>query len=284
MKISKERVEQILPQNIKETTLLSNNAKNVLAMLMHSLTVSKGAQDSGVLVISNNKLRALLEMNRDDMLNAIRELEEYELITRIVGKSRTEGEPSRASEYHFNWDNIFNKPLKKKTSEELFSKFFKPSGTPSGTAITTTIPITTSTTTTNTTTISTTNTTKNTIENTNSTLTTNSIENSTTYTNTTEKKVEVKKNILEDDKGYSEEEFESFKAEIDSSLERCINEDELREIRSKLSSKNEKENALNKPRLRNRISSYIQSKYESLQHQCAVATSSNNNYDDELPF
>lgn len=139
MKITKERVEQILPQNIKETTLLSDNAKNVLAMMMHSLLVAKGAQDSGVLVISNNRLRALLEMNRDYMLNAIRELEEYELVTRIVGKTRTEGEPSTASEYHFNWDNIYNKPLKKKTSEELFSKFFKSSGTPSGTAITTTI-------------------------------------------------------------------------------------------------------------------------------------------------
>lgn len=143
MKITKERVEQILPQNIKETALLSDNAKNVLAMMMHSLLVAKGAQDSGVLVISNNRLRALLEMNRDYMLNAIRELEEYELITRIVGKTRTEGEPSTASEYHFNWDNIYNKPLKKKTSEELFSKFFKPSGTPSGTAITTTITTTT---------------------------------------------------------------------------------------------------------------------------------------------
>lgn len=147
MKITKERVEQILPQNIKETALLSNNAKNVLAMMMHSLLVAKGAQDSGVLVISNNRLRALLEMNRDYMLNAIRELEEFELITRIVGKTRTEGEPSTASEYHFNWDNIYNKPLKKKTSEELFNKFFKPSGTPSGTAttITTTTSITTTT-------------------------------------------------------------------------------------------------------------------------------------------
>ena len=143
MKITKERVEQILPQNIKETALLSDNAKNVLAMMMHSLLVAKGAQDSGVLVISNNRLRALLEMNRDYMLNAIRELEEFELITRIVGKTRTEGEPSTASEYHFNWDNIYNKPLKKKTSEELFNKFFKHSGTPSGTAITTTITTTT---------------------------------------------------------------------------------------------------------------------------------------------
>lgn len=89
---------------------------------------------------------------------------------------------------------------------------------------------------------------------------------------------------IEEDKGYSEEEFESFKAEVDSSLERCINENELSTVRIKLNSKNFKENARERNRLYNRLNSYIQSKYESLQHQCAVATSSNNNYDDELPF
>ena len=180
MKITKERVEQILPQNIKETTLLSDNAKNVLAMMMHSLLVAKGAQDSGVLVISNNRLRALLEMNRDYMLNAIRELEEYELVTRIVGKTRIEGEPSTASEYHFNWDNIYNKPLKKKTSEELFSKFFKPSGTPSGTAITTTITTTTA------------------IATSSAIASTNSIINSNTMINSNkiEKEFEIDKEIL----------------------------------------------------------------------------------------
>ena len=89
---------------------------------------------------------------------------------------------------------------------------------------------------------------------------------------------------IEEDKGYTEEEFESFKAEIDSSLERCINENELSTVRSKLSFKNFQENARKRKRLYNRLNSYIQSKYESLQHQCAVATSSNNNYDDGLPF
>ena len=89
---------------------------------------------------------------------------------------------------------------------------------------------------------------------------------------------------IEEDKGYTEEEFESFKAEVDSSLERCINENELSTVRSKLSFKNFQENARKRKRLYNRLNSYIQSKYESLQHQCAVATSSNNNYDDGLPF
>ena len=143
MKISQERVEQILPQNIKDTTLLTENAKNVLAVLMHCLLVSKGAEESGFLIKGNKELRELLQMNRDYMMDALRELEEYDLIKRVQGKTRKQGEKAQASEYHFNWDNIFDKPLKKKTSEELFQRFRKSSGTPSGTTITT--PITTST-------------------------------------------------------------------------------------------------------------------------------------------
>ena len=143
MKISQERVEQILPQNIKDTTLLTENAKNVLAVLMHCLLVSKGAEESGFLIKGNKELRELLQMNRDYMMDALRELEEYDLIKRVQGKTRKQGEKAQASEYHFNWDNIFDKPLKKKTSEELFQKFRKSSGTLSGTTITT--PITTST-------------------------------------------------------------------------------------------------------------------------------------------
>ena len=147
MKISQERVEQILPQNIKDTTLLTENAKNVLAVLMHCLLVSKGAEESGFLIKGNKELRELLQMNRDYMMEALRELEEFDLIKRIQGKTRKQGEKAQASEYHFNWDNIFDKPLKKKTSEELFERFRKSSGTPSGTTttITTTTPITTST-------------------------------------------------------------------------------------------------------------------------------------------
>jgi DNA-binding GntR family transcriptional regulator len=157
MKISQERVEQILPQNIKDTTLLTENAKNVLAVLMHCLLVSKGAEESGFLIKGNKELRELLQMNRDYMMDALRELEEYDLIKRVQGKTRKQGEKAQASEYHFNWDNIFDKPLKKKTSEELFQRFRKSSGIPSGTTttITTSIPITTSTKTSTTTSIKT---------------------------------------------------------------------------------------------------------------------------------
>lgn len=145
MKITEERVEQVLPPNIKNSDL-SDLEKTTFAALLHSLSISKGAQESGFLVISNKKLFSVIGGRSENIMTALRTLEEYDLFKRVVGKSRVEGEKSTASEYHFNWDNIFNKPLKKKTSEELFSKFFKSLETPMGTPITT--PITTSTTTT----------------------------------------------------------------------------------------------------------------------------------------
>ena len=147
MRITDERVEQVLPPNIKNSDL-SDLEKRTLAALLHSLSISKGAQESGFLVIGNKKLFSVIGGRSEDIMTALRTLEEYDLFKRVVGKSRVEGEKSKASEYHFNWDNIFKNPLKKKTSEELFSKFFKSLETPMGTPITTTI--TTSTTTLNT--------------------------------------------------------------------------------------------------------------------------------------
>jgi hypothetical protein len=143
MRITDERVEQVLPPNIKNSDL-SYLEKRTLAALLHSLTISKGAQESGFLVIGNKKLFSVIGGRREYIMTALRTLEEYDLFKRVVGKSRVEGEKSEASEYHFNWDNIFKNPLKKKTSEELFSKFFKSLETPMGTPITTTITTTTS--------------------------------------------------------------------------------------------------------------------------------------------
>lgn len=143
MRITDERVEQVLPPNIKNSDL-GDLEKRTLAALLHSLTISKGAQESGFLVIGNKKLFSVIGGRREYIMTALRTLEEYDLFKRVVGKSRVEGEKSEASEYHFNWDNIFKNPLKKKTSEELFSKFFKSLETPMGTPITTTTTITTS--------------------------------------------------------------------------------------------------------------------------------------------
>lgn len=167
MKITEERVAQILPQNIKNSGLLSDLEKRTLAALMHSQLIAKGAQESGFLVIGDKKLSSIVGGRYENIITALRTLEEYDLFERKVGKPRVEGEKSKASEYHFNWDNIFDKPLKKKTSEELFSKYRKSLETSMGTANTITNTIT------NTTSITITKPTTTTIEN---TITNTSIE------------------------------------------------------------------------------------------------------------
>lgn len=146
MALSKERIEQVLPKNIKDAALLEEDDKVVLAALLHSFLISKGAKESGYLVVGNKNLRKLSGIRKNTLMDSLRKLEELELFTSIRGKPRVEGEKAIASEYHFNWNKIFREPLRKKTNEELFSEQLKSLETPLGTptTITTTTTITTS--------------------------------------------------------------------------------------------------------------------------------------------
>lgn len=122
MNITKEQVEELLPQTVKDTDALSADAKNMFAILLNSLLVSKGAEDTGVLIKDTESLKTYVNWRFERMMNAVRELEKYGLITRIPGKKRTQGESSIATKFIFNWD-VIDKPIVRKSHEELFSKF-----------------------------------------------------------------------------------------------------------------------------------------------------------------
>ena len=122
MNITKEQVEELLPQTVKDTDALSADAKNMFAILLNSLLVSKGAEDTGVLIKDTESLKTYANWRFERMMNAVRELEKYGLITRIPGKKRTQGESSIATKFIFHWD-IIDKPIVRKSHEELFSKF-----------------------------------------------------------------------------------------------------------------------------------------------------------------
>ena len=122
MNITKEQVEELLPQTVKDTDALSDDAKNMFAVLLNSLLVSKGAEDTGVLIKNTDALRSYIGWRFKRMMAAIRELEKYGLVTRIPGKLRTSGEQSPATKFIFHW-NIIDKPIVKKTHNELFAKF-----------------------------------------------------------------------------------------------------------------------------------------------------------------
>lgn len=129
MNITKEQVEELLPQTVKDTDALSADAKNIFAILLNSLLVSKGAEDTGELIIPTDRLSRYVGWRFERMMSAVRELEKHGLITRIPGKKRTLGESSIATKFIFNWE-VIDKPIVRKSHEELFSKFknMKPLG------------------------------------------------------------------------------------------------------------------------------------------------------------
>lgn len=131
--ITEERQNEILPQNIKETDVLSDNAKKTLATIMNYFVILDIAKTSGYLVCPNSVLREAVGIRNNDLINAVQELVECDLIERQVGHKRVEGEKATASIYVVKWPNLV-KPIKKKnTFEELFSEFLKSSGNPLGT-------------------------------------------------------------------------------------------------------------------------------------------------------
>ena len=134
-----------MPETVRDSKVLSDNAKKVLAGLLYSYAVSK-AKATGVLYLSNAMLRNAVEMKTACMLGALRELEMYNLIERKTGRSRTEGQRSMASEYIIHFDAL-REPVKELSFDDIFGEA-KPSETPMGTATTIAITTTTSTTTT----------------------------------------------------------------------------------------------------------------------------------------
>lgn len=122
MNITSEQVEELLPPTVKETDLLTEDAKNTFAVLLNSLLISKGAQETGELILPTDRLKKYVGGRFERMMKAVRELEKYGLITRIPGKPRTSGEKATATRFIFNWD-IIDKPIVKPTHESLFARF-----------------------------------------------------------------------------------------------------------------------------------------------------------------
>ena len=149
IKITNERMNQVLPKEIIETDVLTANAKKVLAVIINYHFVHEKAKTTGFLAIGNKTLRKSSEMKMDMMKDAISELIECNLIIRESGKAWKAGEKKTASTYIVCWDNL-KKELKKPSFDELFKSFSnatKSPGTPMGstTTTTTTTPATTNT-------------------------------------------------------------------------------------------------------------------------------------------
>lgn len=149
-----DKMFEQMPSSIKETELLTFGAKKVFAALWELLLHSK-ARDSKVIYCSNKRLREMAGVKTSNLLEHIKELSDYELVTRIAGSARLEGERSQASEYVINLPKLKEPITKKVTGDDLLERLLEeidepletPMGTPTTTTITTStsIPITTST-------------------------------------------------------------------------------------------------------------------------------------------
>lgn len=126
IKLTNERYAQLLPQNIKdaEDSLLSANAKKVLASLMDYRATLNVTAKSNSIIISNENLSKSAKLSGENTLKAVRELCEMQLVKRIIGKRRTKGEKPQASEYELLFEN-FLKPLKKPDFNDFLTRFMK---------------------------------------------------------------------------------------------------------------------------------------------------------------
>jgi len=133
IKITNEIMEEVLPQNIKDTDILNDDAKKVLAVIINYFFTLDKVKQHGYVILSNDTLRKAAGINKNNTIYAVRTLVQHKLVERVLGCSRTVGQKAMASEYRIIWENL-QKPLQKITFDTLFSEFIKPSETPFGTA------------------------------------------------------------------------------------------------------------------------------------------------------
>ena len=122
VKITKERMQQVLPKTVKDSCL-SNQAKKLLATIINYHLVNNKAKEAGFLAINNEELRTSATVGKEYFRAAIQELVECKLIYRRVGKKWSSAEKNTASEYYLIKENL-TKPVHKPTTDELLEQLF----------------------------------------------------------------------------------------------------------------------------------------------------------------
>lgn len=122
-----EKMKMCFNDELMGNKILTENEKKVLASLMYSYQICKEAKDN-IIIRSMDALRKDIQINKNDMYDAIRNLESlYHMIERTAGESRGKEKSSIASKFKLNFDAIFNPPKERRKFD--FSKFMKSSET-----------------------------------------------------------------------------------------------------------------------------------------------------------
>lgn len=118
--LTKKRVDQILPDNIKNSDVMSNNAKKTLAAILNYFVSMDKAKENGYVYLSNETIRKTIKIGKSQMLNAIQELCEFNLIKRERGEVWTKGKQKTASKY-FVYTKKLYEPLVKPCASDILA-------------------------------------------------------------------------------------------------------------------------------------------------------------------
>lgn len=119
--ITEDRMNGILPDNIKDTKVLTPTAKKVLAYIMNGYYSLSMADENGYFFRTNNEMRKDLRIGMPNMMEAIQELIDTNLIVRKSGETLPNGK-RLASKYYVQWDNL-ESPVVKPTASELIKRY-----------------------------------------------------------------------------------------------------------------------------------------------------------------
>lgn len=117
IKVNKEQIDAILPDGIKSSDLISENAKTLLAgLLTYFNAYNLVAKSKGCLACPNVVLSKSTGITGVNLKSARDELIAMDLISVYVD------EQYGVNTYTMHWQNLV-KPLKRKTFEEMFKEF-----------------------------------------------------------------------------------------------------------------------------------------------------------------
>lgn len=134
-KIDTTELLSLLPSNLKDSDLLSLEAKKVLSALLYWYENTE-ARNTGRVFVSNNELCKIAGVSKTTIQNvAAFEFNKYALVRKIAGKPKaSRNDIGQATEWIINWSRL-TQPLKELSFEERFSDRLKPSENPMSTPI-----------------------------------------------------------------------------------------------------------------------------------------------------
>lgn len=132
-KIDTDKLFTLLPANLKDSDLLSLEAKKVLSALLYWCIISE-ARNTGRIFISNNQLCSIAGVSKSTIQEvAAFEFNKYDLARKIAGKPKaSRNDIGQASEWIINWNKL-EQPLKEASFGDRFSDLMKPSENPMST-------------------------------------------------------------------------------------------------------------------------------------------------------